>query len=61
MLDTVTAEGGYLHFSVDDGNIIFTHEWVLNDKNVQKFMTWFAEYAYQAGKPFGFPEDNIGQ
>lgn len=41
--------------------IIFTHEWVLNDKNVQKYMTWFAEYAYQAGKPFGFPEDNIGQ
>lgn len=41
--------------------IIFTHEWMLNDDNVKKYMTWFAEYAYQAKKTFGFPEDSIGQ
>lgn len=46
--------------SQQDRIIIFTHEWVLNDENVRKYMRWFAEYAYQAGKPFGFPEDNIG-
>lgn len=40
--------------------IIFTHEWVLDDENVQKYMAWFAEYANQTGKSFGFPEDNIG-
>lgn len=41
--------------------IIFTHEWRLDDKNVQKYMTWFAEYASQIGKTFEFPEDRIGQ
>lgn len=40
--------------------VVFTHEEVLSDTNVQKYMTWLAEFAYDHQIPFRFPEDQIG-
>ena len=37
--------------------VVFTHEWILDDANVQKYMTWLAEFAYEHQIPFRFPED----
>lgn len=40
--------------------VAFTHEWILEDTNVQKYMTWLAEFAYEQQIPFRFPEDQLG-
>lgn len=37
--------------------VVFTHEWILDDANVQKYMTWLAKFAYEHQIPFRFPED----
>lgn len=37
--------------------VVFTHEWILEDANVQKYMTWLAAFAYEQQIPFRFPED----
>lgn len=38
----------------DSRKIIFTHEWVLNEKSVQKYLTWFCEYSNQYGIQFKY-------
>ncbi len=40
---------------------VFTHEWILGDEDVQKYMRWFAEYAHNCGIPFAFPEVESAQ
>lgn len=37
--------------------VVFTHEWALTEANVQKYMTWLAEFACEQQIPFRFPED----
>lgn len=39
--------------------VIFTHEWFLSDKNVQKYMKWFAMFGERYQREFAFPEDRI--
>ncbi len=39
--------------------VVFTHEWILSDTNVQKYMAWLAEFAYEQQIPFRFPEDQL--
>lgn len=45
--------------STQEHVIIFTHERILEDKNVQRYMEWFAMYGKQYGYDFAFPEDRI--
>lgn len=46
---------------VADQNIIivFTHEWIFDDKNVQKYLEWFAEIAFNSGVKSDFPQNQI--
>lgn len=64
-LENIESDEEFYHGLVEIASqeriIVFTHEWILDDKNVQKYMSWFAQYANQVGKSFGFPEDNTGQ
>lgn len=39
--------------------IVFTHEWIMDDKNVEKYMLWFAQFANDANISFAFPEERI--
>jgi hypothetical protein len=39
--------------------IVFTHEWILDDKNVKKYMTWIAQFASEYNIPFEYPENEM--
>ena len=39
--------------------IVFTHEWLLTEKSVQRYMEWIAAIGKHNGLEFAFPEDMI--
>lgn len=47
------------HVSDQKQIVIFTHEWILYEKNVQNYMKWFAMLGNKYQLEFAFPEDRI--